>query len=81
MKELNQWTVHRAVEWLRYFGDFDAADVEDDVETVLRSHGFSFDLDEAGRERFRRELLPQGLARELAEVSRQMTEPEAAPWG
>lgn len=70
--KIDDWTVHRTVEWIRLCraSDFDAADVEEDVEAVLRANGFCYALDDEARARFVRELWPVGLASEANEVAR-----------
>ena len=67
--------IHRIVEYIRTAGiGFDAADLEEDVREVLGQYGFIDGLADEDVQILKGELLPMGLAVELAEVARSVSE-------
>lgn len=77
---MKQDKIHRIVEYIRSAGvKFDAADVEEDVDAVLRQYGFVLDLSDEDRAALQWELAPMGLAYELGEVSRAVAAEDEEP--
>ena len=73
--------VNQVVSYIKTVGvDFDAADVEEDVEGVLRQYGYYESFPDEALEVLRKELLPLGLRREIREVARIVDEQMACPW-
>ena len=76
MKQINQ-----IVEYIKSVGiEFDAADVEEDIEDVLWKYGFCDGFPEEDLEVLRKELLPLGLSREVSEIARIVNKQVAMPW-
>jgi len=62
--------VHQVVEYIRSVGvEFDAADVEEDVEGVLWQYGFYDGFSDEDLAKLKEELMPFGLEREIAEIT------------
>ena len=77
--QLNQMEIHKMVEYIRAVGvEFDAADVEEDVEGVLWQYGFCDSLSDEDLGALRQELMPLGVERQAAEVVRLVCHPGQA---
>lgn len=69
--KLSQQQLHQIVEYIKSVGiEFDAADVEEDVEGVLWQYGFLDSFLDADLQVLKGELLPLGLEKEVAEIQR-----------
>jgi len=68
--KLSPIEVHQIIEYIKLAGvEFDAADVDEDVTSVLWQYGYCDSLGEEDLAALRQELLPLGLKREVAEIS------------
>lgn len=77
---MNKHYINQVVEHIRSVGVwFDAADVEEDVESVLWQCGFGDGFPDEDLAMLKSELLPLGLKHELAEVARVVAQEAACP--
>lgn len=69
---MRKYRIHQTIEYIRSQLEFpfDAADVEERLDTVLAHYGVEIALTPEERQEFIRYLLPRGLAFEVGEMAR-----------
>jgi hypothetical protein len=71
---MNQFELHRMVEFIRMQSEFpfDARDIEEALDDVIRFYGFLPPRDAVSRGQLVKDLLPVALSAELGEIAHQM---------